>query len=95
MDDRPENQNRLTDERIAEHASGMSGGFTYKELHYACVELLELRAEKDAKETMRDKFAMAAISGCVMWARDWDSEAAVERAYDIADKMLEERWKYS
>ena len=42
-------------------------------------------------EALRDKFAMAALTGLLGYNSNWRLESVATRAYKIADGMLKER----
>jgi hypothetical protein len=58
-------------------------------LHDVCGVLLRLQIDMQAKADLRDKFAMAALTGLL--ANNVPSEIAPVRAYLLADLMMEAR----
>lgn len=56
--------------------------------------VLEKALERvNQQETLRDRFAMAALTGLLASDRNWSDEGAALRAYKEADAMLQEREK--
>lgn len=58
-------------------------------LNDVCGVLLRLQIDLQAKDDLRDKFAMAALTGLL--ANNVSYDAASIRAYNIADAMMEAR----
>jgi hypothetical protein len=58
-------------------------------LHDVCGVLLRLQIDLQAKDDLRDKFAMAALTG--VNTKEFDPQDIADKAYAIADAMMEAR----
>ena len=66
----------------------VSGGWRIKEKY---IELLSDVEPTEPAETLRDRFAMAAIGPMVAMARPGEIDTCAEAAYEVADAMMKAR----
>lgn len=60
-------------------------------LHDVCGVLLRLQIDMQAKDDLRDKFAMAALTGALAGRVPGERTEWAKAAYEIADSMMEAR----